>query len=133
MRTAARSEVVKSTVAEGKTISAKADGADITKTVPVTFGAGTLHHFNVTHAGTATAGQSSSVTIDARDAQNNRIIDFNGIAKVYTNSTIPGDFIAWGLGNAAGSILSEVGDTVRYQFVPADGGDAELRHHGQQG
>ncbi len=117
---------LKSTVAEGKTISAKADGADITKTVAVTFGAGTLHHFNVTHPGTATAGQSSPVTFDARDAQNNRITDFSGIAKIYTSSTVPGDFITWGLGNAAGSILSEIGDTVRYQFVPVDGGDAEL-------
>ena len=117
---------LKSTVAEGKTISAKADGVDITKTVPVTFGAGTLHHFNVTHGGTATAGQASFITFDARDGQNNRITNFSGIAKIYTSSTVPGDFIAWGLGNAAGSILSEVGDTVRYQFVPADGGDAEL-------
>ncbi|MCX5752559.1 MAG: Ig-like domain-containing protein [Candidatus Krumholzibacteria bacterium] len=117
---------VKSTVAEGKRISATVDGADITKTVPVTFGAGILHHFNVTHGGTATAGQASLVTIDARDGQNNRIPNFSGIAKIYTSSTVPGDFITWGLGNAAGSILSEVGDTVRYQFVPADGGDAEL-------
>jgi hypothetical protein len=118
---------VKSSVAELKTIGARADGAAITKTVGISFIPGALHHFVVTHAGTATAGQASSVTIDARDSQNNKILDFNGIAKVYTNSTIPGDFIAWGLGNAAGSILSEVGDTVRYQFVPADLGDAELR------
>jgi hypothetical protein len=117
---------LKSTAAEGKTISAKVEGADITKTVPVTFGAGALHHFNVTHGGAATAGVASFVTIDARDSQNNRIADFAGIAKVYTSSTVPGDFIAWGLGNASGSILSEVGDTVRYQFVPADLGDAEL-------
>ncbi|MFA4948721.1 MAG: Ig-like domain-containing protein, partial [Candidatus Krumholzibacteriia bacterium] len=118
---------VKSSVAEGKTISARADGAAITKTVGVSFVPGALHHFAITHAGTATAGQASSVTIDARDGQNNKLVDFAGIAKVYTNSTIPGDFITWGLGNAAGSILSEVGDTVRYQFVPADLGDAELR------
>ncbi|MGD1047974.1 MAG: Ig-like domain-containing protein, partial [Candidatus Krumholzibacteriaceae bacterium] len=117
---------LRSTVAEGKTISAKADGADIAKTVPVTFGSGGLNHFLVTHGGTATAGQASFVTIDARDSQNNKITNFAGIAKVYTSSTIPGDYITWGLGNAAGSILSEVGDTVRYQFVPADLGDAEL-------
>jgi hypothetical protein len=117
---------VRSTVAEGKSITAKADGADISKNVPVTFGAGTLHHFNVTHGGTATAGAASFVTLDARDSQNNKITSFSGIAKVYTSSTIPGDYVTWGLGNAAGSILSEVGDTVRYQFVPADLGDAEL-------
>jgi hypothetical protein len=118
---------LRSTVAESnKTISATVDGAGITKTVPVTFSPGALHHFNVTHAGSANAGQSASVTIDARDVQNNRIVDFGGIAAVYTGSTIPGDYIGWGLGNAAGSILSEVGDTVRYQFVPADLGDAEL-------
>ncbi len=118
---------LKSTVAQAKTISATAGGSGITKTVGVSFVSGVLHHFVVTHAGSTTAGFASPVTIDARDSQNNRIVDFSGIAKVYTNSTIPGDFITWGIGSAAGSILSESGDTILYQFVPADLGDAELR------
>jgi hypothetical protein len=117
---------LRSTVAEPKTISATANGSPITKMAQVAFGSGTLHHFVVTHAGTATAGQASYVTIDARDAQSNKITNFAGIAKVYTSSVVPGDYISWGLGSAAGSIISEVGDTVRYQFAPADSGDAEL-------
>ncbi|MDD4857203.1 MAG: hypothetical protein PHD74_03755, partial [Candidatus Krumholzibacteria bacterium] len=118
---------VRSTKAELKTISATAGGASITQTQAVTFTPGALNHFNISHGGTATAGQASSVTLDARDSQENKISDFSGIAKVYTSTVISGDHVNWGLGNAAGSILSEVLDTVRYQFVPADGGDAEIR------
>jgi len=117
---------VRSTVAELKTIRARVGGTYLTSSLGVTFVAGSLHHFIVTHAGTAVAGAPSSVVIDARDASNNRVTSFGGLVRAYTSSAVPGDYISWGLGNAAGSIVSESGDTVRYQFVPADQGDAEL-------
>ncbi len=117
---------VRSTVAEIKSIRARAGGALLDDVVPVAFTAGALHHFIVTHGGTATAGVPAAVSIDARDANNNKLTSFAGTVKVYPVRAAAADEATWGLGNAAGFIVSEAGDTVTYQFVSIDGGDAEL-------
>ena len=117
---------VKSTVAEIKSVRARAGGVPLDDIVPVAFTAGALHHFIVTHAGSATAGVPASVTVDARDANGNKLTSFAGAVRVYPLRASAADEATWGLGNAAGSIVSETQDTVTYQFVFADAGDAEL-------
>ncbi len=117
---------VRSTVAELKYVKARIDGQYMADSLEVVFEPGGVDHFIITHDGSATAGMEENVTVDVRDIFDNRILTFEGLVELYTDTDAPGDRISWGLGTAAGTIQYEDTDTLGYQFSTADNGIATL-------
>ncbi len=117
---------VRSTVAEAKTVRARIDGSYMTGDVDLVFNSGNVAYFLISHDGNAVAGISENINIEVFDIHNNKVNLFDGIIDVYTNSAEEIDMITWGIGDGAGSIIGESGDTLRYQFAASDGGDVTL-------
>jgi hypothetical protein len=117
---------IRSTYAELKTVTAEIDLVQIVPTESVQFVAGDPDYFIITHDGSAIAGSDTSVTIDVRDAYDNRDLDFTGTVLLYTDTPETGDFITWGLGTGTGIINNIAGDEATYQFGVGDNGIATL-------
>lgn len=118
---------IRSTYAELKTVTAQIDLALIVPTEDVLFAAGDPDYFVITHDGSTIANSPANVTIDVRDAYDNRDLDFDGVILLYTDTPETGDFITWGLGTGTGSIINGPGDdSAIYQFGPGDPGIVTL-------
>jgi len=85
-----------------------------------------LHHFVLSHDSQADAGSAESITITAKDANENPVTDYIGTVTVDTNGTAT--TITWAKQTGNGS-FSEGGpsvDTATYTFVASDNGVAVL-------
>ncbi|MBN1885359.1 MAG: Ig-like domain-containing protein [Candidatus Krumholzibacteriota bacterium] len=117
---------IRSTVAGMKTVGARLDGTPTLETAAVVCRAGDPASFIVTHDETGTAGVAENVTIDARDAFDNRVEWFDGEIFVYTDTDEAADNITWGLAGAAGTLANLGEDSASYDYAAADGGIATL-------
>ena len=85
-----------------------------------------LHHFTLSHDGSATAGVAESITITANDANNNAVTDYTGTITVDTNGTASA--ISWVKNTGDGSFTDggANSDTATYTFVSSDNGQCIL-------
>ncbi|MGM0483980.1 MAG: hypothetical protein ACQERI_05455 [Candidatus Krumholzibacteriota bacterium] len=111
-----------STVAELKTVRATIDGSYMADSLQIEFNPGNLDRFVITSDGYAVAGVGENITFETLDSEGNRITDYNGIVSIYTNTVETIDRIEWGIGTGTGTIISENGDTLQYQFADTDNG-----------
>ncbi|MBD3424969.1 MAG: hypothetical protein GF417_11080, partial [Candidatus Latescibacteria bacterium] len=112
-----------STVAERKTVRGRIDGSYMADSVQIDFTAGTLDYFEISHDGYNAAGNGENISIQVLDAEGNLITNYAGTVEIFTNTAETEDRISWGIGTGTGSIISERGDTLEYQFAQTDGGE----------
>ena len=112
-----------STVAELKTVKGTIDGSYLSDSVQVEFNPGILDYFIITHDGNANAGEGENIQLEIFDSEGNRIEDYTGTIKIFTDTDEAVDRISWGIGTGTGVILSESRDTLQYQFAETDNGE----------
>ncbi len=118
---------ISSTKAEVKTVSAEINGSMTNNTVDVAFIAGPPDRFLIAHDGSGVADVPENISIQIIDVNDNTVDWFDDVIILYTDSQESTDMISWGLGGgSSGSIVSEAGDTVYYDFAPADNGTVTL-------
>ncbi len=117
---------INSTRAEVKTVTATIDAGTMNDDVLVAFIADVPDRFVFVHDGSGTAGVLENVTLEILDANDNMVDWFDDVIRIYTDSPEIADMIFWGLGGGSGSIVGASGDTVSYDFSPADNGNVTL-------
>ncbi|MFH1062908.1 MAG: DUF2341 domain-containing protein [Candidatus Omnitrophota bacterium] len=85
-----------------------------------------LHHFTITHDGNAVAGIADTVTIAAKDANNNTLTAYTGQIDLDTTGTAT--TISWAkiTGNGSFSDGGALADTATYSYVASDNGTCVL-------
>lgn len=85
-----------------------------------------INHFVISHDGNAIAGIAESITITAKNANNDTITTFSGTITLDTNGTATS--ITWAKIVGAGTFIDNgaLEDTAMYTFVPADNGEVTL-------
>ncbi|RLI06546.1 hypothetical protein DRO22_00650, partial [Candidatus Bathyarchaeota archaeon] len=85
-----------------------------------------LHHFTLSHSGSTQAGVAESVTITAKDANNNTVTDYTGTITLDTNGTTTAITWAKNTGNGSFTDGGPSSDTATYTFVSSDSGQVIL-------
>ncbi|RLJ06566.1 MAG: hypothetical protein DRP16_05000, partial [Candidatus Aenigmatarchaeota archaeon] len=85
-----------------------------------------FHHFKISHDGNAVVGVAETITITARDANDELVTNYVGTMTVDTNGTA--STISWSLSSGSGTFTDggPSSDTATYTFVSADNGEVVL-------
>jgi hypothetical protein len=112
-----------------RVIHAEINGVSVVDSAVVELVAGSAASFVWSHDGAGVAGVNEDVTLEVRDSQGNRVLDYTGSVYLTTSTGGSGDgVVEWSLGAGAGGTLTNLSaDSALYVFSGSDGGLVSLK------